>query len=154
MLATAQTLVMRTKTLNEQPERTIAVVFEPDEEVIDGLQRVAKEHNLTAARFTAIGALSRVVLGYFELDKQDYLEIDIPEQVEVLSLMGNFARKGNGEVKVHPHIVVGKRDGTAHGGHLIKGWVQPTLEVVVVESPGYLQRSTDEKTGLALLDLK
>lgn len=31
--------------------------------------------------------------------------------------------------------------------------VGPTLEVIVVESPGYLRRKFDEETGLTLIDL-
>jgi len=52
---------------------------------------------------------------------------------------------------VHAHIVLGKSDGTAHGGHLLKGWVRPTLEVLVVESPNFLARTVDERPGLPLL---
>jgi len=141
---------MKTKVLNEAPERTLACVFEPDEEAAAGLLRIADEQNLTAARFTGIGAFSRAVLGYFDLGKREYLKIEINEQVEVLSLIGNFALHGE-EKKVHAHVVVGKADGTAHGGHLLKGWVQPTLEVLIVESPGYLSRKIDETTGLPLI---
>jgi predicted DNA-binding protein with PD1-like motif len=57
------------------------------------------------------------------------------------------------KIKVHAHIVVAKSDGSAHGGHLLKGWVRPTLEVVVVESPGFLARKIDEGTGLPLLTM-
>ena len=143
---------MQIKILNETPERTIAAVFDPAEEVAAGLLQIAVEQNLTAARLTGIGALSRVVLGYFDLEKREYRHIEIDEQVEVLSLIGNFALHG-AQKKVHAHIVVGKSDGTAHGGHLLKGWVQPTLEVLIVESPGFLARQIDEASGLPLITI-
>jgi uncharacterized protein len=47
--------------------------------------------------------------------------------------------------------VLGKRDGTAHGGHLLEGRVRPTLEAIVNESPAHLQRRSDPETGLALI---
>src|SRR4051794_2695479 len=125
---------MKIKVLNEMPERTIAAVFDSGEELSAGLLQIAAEQNLTAARLTGIGALSRVVLGYFDIQKRVYQEIELNEQIEVLSLIGNFALHG-AEKKVHAHIVVGKSDGTAHGGHLLKGWVRPTLELLIVESP-------------------
>jgi uncharacterized protein len=50
-------------------------------------------------------------------------------------------------------VVVGKADGTAHGGHLIEAHVRPTLEVVLVEPPQHLQRQSDPKSGLALIRL-
>jgi len=142
---------MKSKVINEGPERTIALVFDEGEEVTAGLLRFAEEQNLTAARFTGIGALSHAVLGFFDLEKRDYQRIEIAEQVEVLSLIGNFALQG-AKKKIHAHIVLGKSDGTAHGGHLLEGHVRPTLEVLVVESPGWLQREVDEKTGLPLLN--
>jgi predicted DNA-binding protein with PD1-like motif len=142
---------MKTKILNEQP-RTVALVFDEGEEVAEGLLRFAQEENLTAARFTGIGALSRAVLGFFDLEKRDYQHIEIDEQVEVLSLIGNFALHG-AQKKIHAHIVLGKSDATAHGGHLLKGWVRPTLELIVIESPSWLRREIDKKTGLPLLSL-
>ena len=55
--------------------------------------------------------------------------------------------------KIHSHIVVGLADGAARGGHLLKGHVWPTLEVIVEESPAHLQRRHDAASGLALIDL-
>lgn len=141
---------MKSKVINERPERTFALVFDEGEEVAAGLQRFAEEQNLTAARFTAIGALSYAVVGFFDLEKRDYHRIEIAEQVEVLSLIGNIALHG-AEKKVHAHIVLGRADGATLGGHLLEGRVRPTLEVIVVESPNWLQREMDEKTGLPLL---
>jgi predicted DNA-binding protein with PD1-like motif len=52
---------------------------------------------------------------------------------------------------IHAHTVVGKRDGTAHGGHVLKAHVDPTLEVFLIESPSDLKRKKDERSGLALI---
>jgi uncharacterized protein len=133
-------------------QRTFAVVFDPGDEVVAGLQRLADDEQLSAASFPAIGACARVVLGYFDLARRDYNRITLDEQVEVLTLTGNVALSG-GERKIHAHVVVGRADGTAHGGHLLEARVQPTLEVVLVESPAHLVRLIDQATGLALLDL-
>jgi uncharacterized protein len=35
----------------------------------------------------------------------------------------------------------------------MKGFVRPTLEVMIVESPAHLRRTHDEASGLALIDL-
>ena len=55
--------------------------------------------------------------------------------------------------KLHVHCVVGRSNGQAYGGHLLEAKVWPTLEIIVTESPRYLQRRHDPETGLALLDL-
>lgn len=143
---------MRTKVINEAAERTYALVFETGEEAASGLLRFAQENNLSASRFTAIGAFERMILGYFDRSLKDYEKIAITEQVEVLSLIGDIAMDG-AKPKVHAHVVVGKRDGTAHGGHLIEAYVRPTLEVMLIESPNYLARTYDAASGLALIDI-
>jgi uncharacterized protein len=142
---------MKSKFIADEGSKTLAVVFDKGEEVAAGLLKIAQEHNLTAASFTAIGALSDVTLGYFDRERKDYKKIPIREQVEVLALTGNIALS-DGRPKAHAHVVVGKSDGTAHGGHLLEAHVWPTLEVIVVESPQYLQRKYDRATGLTLID--
>lgn len=143
---------MKSKLINDGPQRTFAIVLDSGDEVTECLLRFAKEQRLSASQFTALGAFSEVVLGYFDWEKKDYLEIRIDEQVEVLNLTGDVALN-EGEPKLHPHVVVGKRDGTAHGGHLLKARVRPTLEVILTESPAHLIRKTDPESGLALINL-
>src|SRR5947208_381657 len=115
------------------------------------LTAFAKAQKLGAAHFTAIGAFSDVTLGYFDRAKRDYKKIPLHEQVEVLSLLGDIALD-KGEPKVHAHVVVGRADGEARGGHLLEAHVWPTLEVVLVESPRHLRKRHDHETGLALID--
>ena len=143
---------MRTKLIHDAGEKTFAIVFDKGDEVISGLLSFAKENNLSASHFTAIGAFENVTLGFFERERKDYEKITIDEQVEVLSLVGDIALERD-EPKVHAHVVVGKRDGTAHGGHLLEARVWPTLELILVESPPHLERKVDKETGLALISL-
>lgn len=143
---------MKTKLIHDGPQRTFALVFDKGDEVLENLMAFARAERLAAAEFTGLGALSDAVLGYFDWQKKDYRRIAIEEQVEVLALTGNIALK-DGEPKLHPHIVLGKSDGSAHGGHLLEGHVRPTLEVVVTESPAHLRRKSDPETGLALINL-
>jgi predicted DNA-binding protein with PD1-like motif len=141
---------MRAKVLDDAGERTWALVFDVGDEVVSTLTQFASLHQLTAARFTAIGAFSEVTLGYFDAGKKAYEKIPVREQVEVLSLIGDGALD-RGQPKIHAHVVVGKRDGSAHGGHLLEARVRPTLEVMLVESPVRLARVFDPDSGLALI---
>lgn len=143
---------MKSKVLNEGPERTIALIFDKGDEVVATLQRFAREHNLDASRFSAIGALQSAVLGYFDWERKEYDRIPVDEQVEVLSLNGDIALDGT-EPKVHAHAVLGRRDGSTVGGHVLEAVVRPTLEVLLIESPGYLRKTCDRETGLVLIDV-
>ena len=70
----------------------------------------------------------------------------------MLSLAGDIARQDD-QATLHAHVVVGKSDGTAYGGHLMGAHVRPTLEVILVESPSFLRRTIDPESGLALIDI-
>lgn len=143
---------MQAKVLNEQHgERVFAVIFEIGEDPVAGLTRFAEQENLSASSFTAIGAFSEAMLGYFDWEKKDYERIPVREQVEVLALVGDIAVQAENKKKVHAHVVLGRRDGSACGGHLLSAKVRPTLEVILTESPSYLQRFHDPKSGLSLI---
>jgi predicted DNA-binding protein with PD1-like motif len=143
---------MKYKLLNGIDNDTYALVFDSGDEIMNLLKTFANEHSLKAAHFTAIGAFSSVELGFFDFGTKDYKKIPVNEQVEVLSLIGDVALYGD-ESKLHAHVVVGKSDGTTMGGHLLKAVVHPTLELILEESPGYLQRRIDKETGLPLIDI-
>jgi predicted DNA-binding protein with PD1-like motif len=143
---------MQTALLNQHGGlRTFVLVLETGDEAMSSLLSFAREHRVRATQFAAIGAFSRVVVAYFDWETKDYRKIPIEEQVEVLSLVGDITVE-NDEPKVHAHVVVGKADATAHGGHLVEAVVRPTLEVVITETPTHLRRRFDPASGLALID--
>ena len=131
--------------------RTFAVVLDLGEDPIATLTAFAVDHRLGASHFTAIGAFSRAVVAYFDWSSKRYQHIPIEEQVEVLSMVGDITIDRD-RPNVHAHVVVGKADATAHGGHLIQASVRPTLEIVVTEAPRHLRRRPDAASGLALID--
>lgn len=135
--------------------RTIAVVFDPGDDPISGLTELAMAQSLDAAHFTGLGAFRTVTVGWFDLEARDYRRIEVDQQVEILSLVGDItdADIDTDEPKVHAHVVLGRSDGTTLGGHLLEGEVRPTLEVVITETRAELRRRHDPDTGLALIDL-
>ncbi len=133
-------------------ERTFVLAFDAGDEAATGLLEFARQERVSAAELTGIGAFKGVTVGHFDLRTKDYFKIVIAEQIEVLSLVGNICLEDE-KPKVHAHVVVGKRDGTAHGGHLLRGYVMPTLEVIVVESPAHLRRRFRPEFGIALLSV-
>ena len=131
--------------------RTFAVVLSTGDEALTALTAFAVDQQLRATQFTAIGAFSRLVVAYFDWSTKEYRNIAIDEQVEVLSLVGDVTLD-QGKPKVHAHVVIGKADATAHGGHLVEGHVRPTLEIILTESPAHLRRRFDPESGLPLID--
>ena len=144
---------MKSKLLSQiEGRREWAVIFDAGDEVMAGLKQFAAEQKLQAAHLTGIGAFASVTVAWFDLETKAYQPIQISEQIEVISLIGDVA-ESQGKPSIHAHICVAKRDGTAHGGHLQKGIVRPTLELIVIESPAHLRKSFRPEFGLALIDL-
>ncbi len=144
---------MKSKLLHDEKGlKAFAVVFDKNDDVRETLLELASANRFADAHLTGIGAFSEVTLGFFDPNLKDYKKIPINEQVEVLSFTGNIVQK-DGKPRLHAHVVVGKADGTAHGGHFLGGRAWPTLELVVSEMPVHLRRRDDQETGLALIEL-
>lgn len=132
-------------------ERRFAVVLSTDDKIKDCLQSFATSLS-TCGNVHGIGAVRRATLGFWNAATRAYEHIEIEEQAEVLSLVGNLA-VAHGQFALHAHAVLGLRDGRAVGGHLVEAIVHPTLEVLFIESTPTLRRTKDADTGLDLLDL-
>jgi uncharacterized protein len=143
---------MQSKLLHEDGgRRTFALILETGEEAMTCLQQFAISERLAASQITAIGAMRSATLAFFDWESRTYQPIPVNEQVEVASLVGDIALGPDRTPSVHVHAVLGRRDGTALAGHLQKGYVRPTLEIIVTESPAHLCKVKDESSGLALI---
>jgi hypothetical protein len=141
---------MRSKQIAENP-KTFAVILDTGDEILSSLKQFAQAGHLAGSSFKAIGALSNVELGWFNWESKKYqTAVKLEEQVELLSLIGDIALKDN-EPQIHAHLVIGRSDGTAHGGHLLSATVRPTCEIVITESPRHLQKEIEPESGLALI---
>ena len=140
---------MRYKQIAGEP-KTFALIMKTGDEVVDVLKQFAASQKLGGSSFKAIGALSYVKLGWFNWESKHEVSVEITEQVELLSLIGDIALEA-GEPQVHAHVSLGRRDGRAFGGHLPKGIVRPTCELILTENPEHLQKSFDPESGLALI---
>src|SRR6185295_9972983 len=128
---------MNFKQIDQSP-KTFVLVFKTGDELAKGLSAFAEEQRLSAASFKAVGALSSARLGWYSWESKKYEpSVTLDEQVELLSLIGDVALY-EGQPVVHAHAVIGRKDGTAHGGHLLEAHVRPTCEVVLTESPIHL----------------
>src|SRR4051812_6991816 len=132
--------------------REIVLIFESGDKVSEQLLAFVNAENIPTCHFHAIGAFANVTIAYFNLKTKQYEKIEINEQLEVASLIGNVGWY-DGAPNVHAHVCLGKRDGTASAGHLIEGEVRPTLEMFMTISDEPLCRRQDEATGLPLIDL-
>ena len=134
-------------------ERTYILVLDEGDEAFACISAFAEENRISAASVTAIGAFREATIAFFDYSSKQYREIPVPTQSEVLSMIGDIAVGDEGKASLHLHVVLGLEDGNTRGGHFLKGYVRPTLEVVVRETPVYLRRRKNKELGIALIDL-
>ena len=132
---------MKSKHIAADAEAQVhVIILDSGEEAFAALTRFANESAISAASLTAIGAFERATVGWFDIASKSYRKIEVNEQCEVLSAIGDVAVGDDGKPSLHVHIVLGLADGSTRGGHLLAGTVRPTLEVVLTEVPATLRR--------------
>jgi uncharacterized protein len=143
---------MQVELLNpEEPTKRYAVIFYEGDEAFSGLLEFAQKYHVSSAHFTAIGALNRATLGWFDPVRKMYKKIPIIGQHEVIGMSGDIALY-QGKPVVHTHMVVGSSDGTTRAGHVLDAYISPTLEVMVTVDPIAMQKRFDPDTDLTLID--
>jgi hypothetical protein len=131
----------------EESDR-IVVRLDRGDRVMESLETIREECDLTGGFFFGIGAVDEVTLGHYDVEEEDYKERTFEEDFEVTSFVGNV-----GPDKIHAHIQLGKRDFSSIGGHFAGGRVSGTFEVVVIPVASELTHQFDEPTGLDVFDL-
>jgi predicted DNA-binding protein with PD1-like motif len=144
---------MKSKVVVEGRERTFVLILDQGEEAFRTVSEFADRQHISGASVTAIGAFETAKVGWFDIAAKTYKPIFVAEQCEVLSLAGDIAQGDDGRASLHLHAVLGLRDGSVRGGHLLQGIVRPTLEVTVVETAAHLRRKKHPELGIALIEL-
>jgi predicted DNA-binding protein with PD1-like motif len=134
-----------------EPTKQYAVIFYQGDEAFSGLLEFAEKYHIASAHFTAIGALNKATLGWFDPQRKMYKKIPISGQHEVIAMSGDIALY-QGNPVVHTHLVVASPDGTTRAGHVLDAYVSPTLEVMVTVDPVAMHKRLDPETDLTLID--
>ena len=131
--------------------KTYAMVFAPGDEIMSGLNEFAIKYNVKSAHFTAIGDVQTAKVGWYDKSKKMFKVNAINEQCEITSMIGDIALY-DGKPVVHAHINLATSDGIVHGGHLLEGFVTPTLEVMMTVEPEPLYKKFNPEFGGVLID--
>lgn len=128
------------------------VKIDKGEEIVSLLSSFAKKEDIKLATFSAIGAVSNVTIGSYELSSKSYHWKDFSGDLEVNSLFGNITLLKS-EQFIHAHINISDENLNVFGGHLKQAIVGVTLEVVLELIDGEVERKFNGEIGLNLLDL-
>jgi uncharacterized protein len=129
--------------------RIIFARLDHGEDIISQFTILAEDNGIEIGALSAIGALSRAGLAYYDQKSHEYGEIALEEPVELASCFGNISLK-DGRPFVHAHTVLSDRMGRTWGGHLVRGTIF-AAELYLQELSGlHLKRVPDSITGLNL----
>ena len=131
--------------------KTYVMVFAPGDEIMSGLIEFAVKYGIKSAHFTGIGDVKAAKVGWFDKTKKLFKVNALNEQCEITSIIGDIALY-NGKPVVHAHVNLATSDGIVHGGHLLEGFVTPTLEIMMTVEPVPLYKKLNPDFGGALID--
>jgi uncharacterized protein len=134
---------------NFRQGRIIFARLDHGEDIISQFTNLAEENGIETGSLSAIGALSRAKLAYYDQVTHEYGEVALEEPVELASCFGNISLRDSRPF-VHAHAVLSDRTGRTWGGHLTSGTVF-AAELYLQELSGLpLKRVPDSITGLNL----
>jgi predicted DNA-binding protein with PD1-like motif len=131
------------------PGRSLLARLDHGAEIIAQITDIAKERQIEAGTFYAIGALTRADLGYYDQEAHEYHNSPVEGPVELASCSGNISLR-DGRPFVHAHAVLADGRGHTWAGHLMRGGIFAG-ELYLQELLGpQLNRTHDHVTGLYL----
>lgn len=127
------------------------VVLNRGEKIIESLTASVTALNLRGALISGLGALKNVELGYYELEKKEYIRKTFSEEdYELISLTGNLTLRED-KPYIHVHASLGDSHFKVFGGHLFEAIVAVTAEVTFIEMDFMPIREFDKEIGLAII---
>ena len=138
-------------TFGQIDDTRFLIRLERNEEIYDTLQTFCKEHKIINASVTGIGSIENPTLAHYRLDTKKFSEKHFGGIYEVTSLLGTVALDDENPL-IHLHITISDEEMHAFAGHLVKGKVSATLEVVLTVLPGKFKKKFNEEIGLKLYE--
>jgi uncharacterized protein len=132
--------------------KTYVLVLSQGDPVQAAIEAFAADYHVVDAHFTAIGAVRDPEVAWFDESRREYKAISLHEQMEVLTLSGDLTLGVDGRPIVHAHVVLGRSNGEAWGGHLIEATTSPTIELYATTYAEPLRKQLDPATNLLLID--
>ena len=125
----------------------IALRLDKGDDITESVYTVAEKEGVKAAKVSGIGATDDFTVGVFDIAKKEYEKFVFSGNHEINALTGNITEK-DGKPYIHLHITATGKGGKVVGGHLIKGVISLTGEIIITVTDGKITREYDETLGI------
>lgn len=124
----------------------IVIRLDYGDDIMECLERLRSEAEISGGFFSGIGALDRVTLGHYDPESEEYTERDFEGQYEVTAFLGTIRNK-----RIHAHITCAASNFETIGGHFSGGRVSGIFEIIVHRA-SLEELPDDPRTGLEILE--
>ena len=107
-------------TVLTQPGRSFMGRLAKGNDLLQSLEKLCREHDITLGEIRAVGAVTRARVGYYHQKERKYYFLEMDQPLEILALVGNISLK-DGQPMVHAHVTLADNAGRTFGGHLGEG---------------------------------
>jgi len=119
-------------------------------DLLKELEDYVRANGINLAWLSGVGAVSRATIRYYDQPKQEWIDLEFDQRLEVAGMLGNVSLM-NGEPIVHVHITLADEQGRCYGGHLGRNTLVFNLEILLTTLSGPpVTRKMDAQTGLTL----
>ena len=125
----------------------IALRLDKGDDITESVYKIAEKEGVKAAKVSGIGATDNFTVGVFDIAKKEYEKFVFNGNHEINALTGNITEK-DGKPYIHLHITATGKDCKVVGGHLIKGVISLTGEIIITVTGGTISREYDETLGI------
>ena len=133
--------------VRKDPKGTLIVGLERGDDVRASVEALAQKEGIACARVSAIGAVEGAELGYYDLQRKEYLRKTFAGIWELVTLEGNITLKDSRPF-LHAHVSIAGADYELRGGHLFDARVAVVVEMFIDIFSEPLPRRYQEDVGL------
>ena len=117
--------------------RTYRINMKKGDEIMSGLTEFAEKYRIKNAHFTGLGAVNKGLFGWADPESgKGQKKIELNQEAEIVSFVGNIAVDSEGRSIVHGHGSVALADGSVKGGHWWEVYVSIVAVIFVTEEEG------------------
>ncbi len=127
--------------------------LDPDDEILASVTAFAKKENIETGTFTGLGACKVLELGVYDVAEKVFHGETYTGAWEVNTMFGTVTQM-NGEPHLHVHLSASTLGGKTVGGHLKKGVISGTAEIMFTPLAGKAGRAVNPLTGLNDIDFE
>lgn len=125
----------------------IALRLDKGDDIAESIFTVVKTEQIKTAKVSGIGATDNFTVGVFDIAKKEYEKFDFSGNHEINAITGNITEK-DGKPYIHLHITATGKGGKVVGGHLIKGVISLTGEIIITVIDGKILREFNDELGI------